>query len=197
MGYILGAVLLLALFILYSVSLILTVFCLSRKGRSIREMKKTVIMNLGLGILSPCLVLHPKSKILPFTSLISALVHSMLCLSLLAIRSVGHHFQQSVDDFVVLCLVTGLILSLVPSSFLHWVSFEEKRQKFGLITCIGSLCCEDEDAFIWACKNNYPSLLALSKKSLIDPKHPPNLLKDDNGKFGKNNGVHVACIRGR
>ena len=120
----------------------------------------------------------------------------MLCLSLLIIKRAGNHFQESADDFVVLGLVAGLIFSLVPSCFLHWMSFEENRQKFGLITRLGSLCCENEDAFIWACKNNYPSLLELSKKSLIDPKDPPNWLKDDKGKFGKNIGVHVACIQG-
>ena len=76
------------------------------------------------------------------------------------------------------------------------MSFEENRQNFGLITRLGSLCCENQDAFIWACEKNYPSLLALSKKSLIDPKDPPNLLRDEKGKFGKNNGVHVACIQG-
>ena len=154
-------------------------------------------MNLGLGILSPCLVFHPESQVLLLTSFISTLVHLLLCLSLLAINNLGHLFiQQSEDDFVVANLVAGLILSLVPSSFLHWMSFEENRQKFGLLTPLGSLCCEKEDAFIWACEKNYPSLLALSKKSLIDPKHPPNWLKDDKGKFGKNNGVHVACIQG-
>ena len=157
-------------------------------------MKKEFLLSFGLGILSPCLVLHPKSKILPITSLISALVHSMLCMS---IKWVGHHFQQSVDDFVVLGLVAGLIFSLVPSYFLHWMSFAENRQKLGLKIHLGSLCCEKEEAFIWACENNHTSLLALSKQSLMDPDKPEEFLKDAEGKFGKNNAVHVACVKGK
>ena len=166
-------------------------------------------MNLGLGILSPCLVFHPESQVLLITSLISALVHSMLCLSLLIIKRVGNHFQESADDFIVLGLVAGLIFSLVPSCFLHWMSFDENRQKFGLITRLGSLCCENEDAFIWACENNYPSLLEHSKKYLMNLlfqnylKNPSQLMKNKKGELGffiplgKNNAVHVACIKGK
>ena len=40
-GYVLAATILLAMFIIYSVALILTVICLSKKRRSIRQMKKT------------------------------------------------------------------------------------------------------------------------------------------------------------
>ena len=186
-GYVLAAGILLALFIMYSGSLILTVFWICRKRRSITNMLKNIIMNIGLGILSPCLVFHPESQVLLLTSLISALVHFLLCLSLLVIDNLGLLFiQQSVDDFFVACLVAGLIFSLVPSSILHWMSFEDNRQKFGLITQLGSLSCENEDAFIWACENNHPSLLALSKKP-----------RDEKGKFGKNNGVHAACVKGK
>ena len=153
---------------------------------------KMIFLNLAYGVLSPCIVLHPKSRLLMFTTLISTLSHILLSSSLLVLKHFTEYTLIKVEDTVVLSLVVGLILSLFPAYFLHWMSYEENRQKFGLVSGLGSLSCLKEEALIWACSNNYPRLVRLSRKFLLDPKTKQGFQTD----HLENNAVQISCIKG-
>ena len=193
-GYIICTSTLFVVGIAYSVSLILTICCL---GIPIKKLVKTHLMNLGLGVLTPCIVLQPKSSLILVTSFISTLAHICLCSSLLIIQSHRVTTRPVLADVEDTCLISllqvCLILTLLPSYFLHWMSDEERRQKFGLITgLIGPLSCDTKSAFIWACEKNYLNLLLLSKKYLRDKK-TGQFQKDEMGY----NAVQWACARGK
>ena len=153
---------------------------------------KMIFLNLAYGVLSPCIVLHPKSRLLVFTTLISTLSHILLSSSLLVLKHFTEYTLIKVEDTVVLSLVVGLILSNFPAYFLHWMSFEQNRQKFGLVSGLGSLSCLKEEALIWACSNNYPRLVRPSHKFLLDPKTKQGFQTD----HLENNAVQISCIKG-
>ena len=180
-------------FVAFSVSFFLAGICLGVKKR---EIKRKSIYCICLGVLSPCVVLHPKSRLLMVTSLTSAIFHTILCVVLLAIKSPAvstyNFVVHKIDDTILLYLIVCLNLSLIPSYFLHIMSFEEKRQNFGLFVKLGSLCCEEKDALIWACKNNYTSLLKRSKQYLHQPKNQEQFQKNELGY----NPVQIACVLG-
>ena len=93
--------------------------------------------------------------------------------------------KEQDDTTRTLVMGSMLFLSLVASECLQLLSSERRRQKFGILTRLGSLSCPGEDAFLWACQENSPYLLKYCSTLQIEKTDPVNL-----------NGLHLACKEG-
>ena len=185
-GYLICGSTLFGFLLVYFESAILLFFF---KGVDIMKHPAMCIRALALGIFGPCIVLHPDSLVLMITSLASAFAHVLLCISLLVIGQLPNNsFTLTAEGHTkIVCVIISLIASLSPSYIMHHLSFEDNRQENGLIlSChFWSLSCDDDQAFIWACENDYPHLLQISGKFL-----------NKSDKVG-HNAVQVACKKGK
>ena len=118
-----------------------------------KEGRDLLVLNIILGFFGPCIVFSPGSYMLMMTSAVSALAHCALCGTVIGLEHQFGPEEEFWSQFYILITVMAwLVISLLASLGLDLLSNEQYRQKFGYATKLGSLSCDPEEAFLWACQ---------------------------------------------
>ena len=153
------------------------------------QSRKQLLLNMATGILGPCIVANPESGLMAFTSVTATLVHLALCVLPRVLWTIDPSLMtRPHDDARMLLTAWLLMLSLLSTWILDFMSYEYNRQWFGLHTRIlGSLVCPKEEALLWAAERNHHKLLRLcSNKEQREKTNAYGL-----------NAFALACEKGR
>ena len=128
-----------------------------RTRLNITQNPKLLLLNLATGPFGQCIVLHPSSNVLMCTGVVSTVFHLLLLCSLRVLASIDPKLlNKDHDDIRMAVMAVALLLSLLSTWLLHFLSKEDNRQWFGLKTGIfGSLSCEKDETLLWAASQNY------------------------------------------